>query len=270
MTALRTTSGPTIVSVKAVPVAGHDSMLLNLSGAHGPFFTRNLAVVTDSDGRTGAGEVPGGESIRQTIDDAAGLLVGHTVARYGSLLRQVAATYADRDAGGRGVQTFDQRTTIHAVTALESALLDLHGQHLGVPVAELLGGQPAAVAEAHGRSGAAARLAIRALVHLVLAATPVRDARVRSTHRALVAAVNKAAVPAAMCDARRARARTAGRARLLCLWCRCWLWCLCLPLLERLCLRSDRDDDEDVECDEPEDERDLDRDRGIYDLAAKK
>ena len=139
MTALRTASGPTIVSVRAVPVAGHDSMLLNLSGAHGPFFTRNLAVLTDSDGRTGVGEVPGGESIRQTIDDAAGLLVGQPVARYGSLLRQVASAYADRDAGGRGVQTFDQRTTIHAVTALESALLDLHGQHLGVPVAELLG-----------------------------------------------------------------------------------------------------------------------------------
>ena len=139
MTALRPTAGPTIVSAKAVPVAGHDSMLLNLSGAHGPFFTRNLAVVTDSDGRTGVGEVPGGESIRQTIDDAASLLVGQSVARYGSLLRQVASTYADRDAGGRGVQTFDQRTTIHAVTALESALLDLHGQHLGVPVAELLG-----------------------------------------------------------------------------------------------------------------------------------
>ncbi len=139
MTALRPTAGPTITSVKAIPVAGHDSMLLNLSGAHGPFFTRNLAIVTDSDGRTGVGEVPGGEAIRQTIDDAAALLVGQPVARFGSLLRQVAAAYADRDAGGRGVQTFDQRTTIHAVTAIESALLDLHGQHLGVPVAELLG-----------------------------------------------------------------------------------------------------------------------------------
>jgi glucarate dehydratase len=40
---------------------------------------------------------------------------------------------------GRGRQTFDQRVTVHAVTALESALLDLLGQHLGVPVAELLG-----------------------------------------------------------------------------------------------------------------------------------
>jgi glucarate dehydratase len=130
---------PTVVSVEAVPVAGHDSMLLNLSGAHAPFFTRTVAIVTDSEGRTGLGEVPGGEAIRQTIEDAAALLVGQPVARYGSLLRQVAASYVDRDTAGRGLQTFDQRTTIHAVTALESALLDLHGQHLGVPVAELLG-----------------------------------------------------------------------------------------------------------------------------------
>ena len=131
--------GPTIAAVRAVPVAGHDSMLLNLSGAHGPFFTRNLAIVTDSDGRTGVGEVPGGASIQQTIDDAAEILVGRPVATYGSLLREVATRFAGRDAGGRGLQTFDQRTTIHAVTALESALLDLHGQLLGVPVAELLG-----------------------------------------------------------------------------------------------------------------------------------
>ena len=47
--------------------------------------------------------------------------------------------FADRDAGGRGQQTFDLRMTIHAVTAVESALLDLLGQHLGVPVAALLG-----------------------------------------------------------------------------------------------------------------------------------
>ena len=130
---------PTVARVEVVPVAGYDSMLLNLSGAHGPFFTRNLAIVTDSEGRTGVGEVPGGEAIRRTIEDAGAILTGQPVARYGSLLRRVAATFADRDAGGRGLQTFDLRTTIHAVTALESALLDLLGQHLGVPVAELLG-----------------------------------------------------------------------------------------------------------------------------------
>ena len=132
-------SNPTIVSVKVIPVAGHDSMLLNLSGAHGPFFTRNIAIVTDSDGRTGLGEVPGGEAIRSTIEEAGALISGAPVATYRSLLRKVSSRFADRDAGGRGAQTFDLRTTVHAVTALESALLDLHGQFLGVPVAELLG-----------------------------------------------------------------------------------------------------------------------------------
>jgi glucarate dehydratase len=129
----------TVASVEVVPVAGHDSMLLNLSGAHGPFFTRNVAILTDSDGRSGLGEVPGGEPIRRTIEEAGKMLVGEPVARFRSLLRQVAAAFADRDARGRGVQTFDLRTTVHAVTALESALLDLVGQAQGVPVAELLG-----------------------------------------------------------------------------------------------------------------------------------
>ncbi len=114
-------------------------MLLNLSGAHGPFFTRNIVIVTDSDGRTGLGEVPGGESIRRTIEEAGALITGRPVARFRSLLREIAVTFSDRDAGGRGLQTFDLRTTVHAVTGIESALLDLHGQFLGVPVAELLG-----------------------------------------------------------------------------------------------------------------------------------
>ena len=134
-----TSSTPTVASVEVVPVAGYDSMLLNLSGAHGPYFTRNITIITDSAGRIGLGEVPGGESIRTTIEEAGELLVGQPIALYRQLLRQVSERFADRDAGGRGAQTFDLRTTIHAVTAIESALLDLMGQHLEVPLAELLG-----------------------------------------------------------------------------------------------------------------------------------
>ncbi|MFC5605287.1 glucarate dehydratase [Variovorax soli] len=132
-------STPTITSLRAIPVAGRDSMLLNLSGAHGPFFTRNLLVLTDSAGRTGVGEVPGGEKIRQTLEDAAPLVVGQPIGAHQRVLQQVHQAFADRDSGGRGLQTFDLRTTIHAVTAIESALLDLLGQHLQVPVAALLG-----------------------------------------------------------------------------------------------------------------------------------
>ncbi len=130
---------PIIESIRVVPVAGYDSMLLNLSGAHGPFFTRNIVLITDSSGRTGLGEVPGGEKIRQTVEDAAPLLVGQEVGRYEQLLAAVGDAFSDRDVGGRGLQTFDLRVTIHAVTGLESALLDLLGQHLNMPVAALLG-----------------------------------------------------------------------------------------------------------------------------------
>jgi glucarate dehydratase len=114
-------------------------MLLNLSGAHGPFFTRNLIILTDTAGRTGIGEVPGGEKIRQTIEDARELVVGQAIGAHKSVLHNVQQQFAHRDTGGRGLQTFDLRTTIHAVTAIESALLDLLGQFLGVPVAALLG-----------------------------------------------------------------------------------------------------------------------------------
>lgn len=132
-------STPKVVEMEVVPVAGHDSMLLNLSGAHGPYFTRNVVILTDERGCLGLGEVPGGEAIRKTLEDARSLIVGQPLGRYRALLSLVAQTFAQRDRGGRGLQTFDQRTTIHAAAALESALLDLLGQYLGVPVADLLG-----------------------------------------------------------------------------------------------------------------------------------
>lgn len=130
---------PRITALRVIPVAGRDGMLLNLSGAHGPFFTRNILILTDNAGRTGVGEVPGGEKIRQTLEDARDLVVGQPIGAHQQVLQQVQRQFADRDAGGRGLQTFDLRTTIHAVTAIESAFLDLLGQHLEVPVAALLG-----------------------------------------------------------------------------------------------------------------------------------
>ena len=56
-----------------------------------------------------------------------------------AILNTVRTRFADRDTEGRGQQTFDLRTTIHALTAIESALLDLLGQFLSLPVAALLG-----------------------------------------------------------------------------------------------------------------------------------
>ncbi|MDR1934803.1 MAG: glucarate dehydratase [Candidatus Accumulibacter sp.] len=130
---------PILTELVVIPVAGLDSMLLNLSGAHGPYFTRNIVILKDSAGNTGLGEVPGGERIRQTIEDARSLIVGKTLGEYNSILNAMRGAFADRDSDGRGLQTFDLRIAIHALTAVESALLDLLGQFMNVPVAALLG-----------------------------------------------------------------------------------------------------------------------------------
>ena len=133
------TGTPVVTDMQVIPVAGRDSMLLNLSGAHFPFFTRNIVILKDNAGHTGVGEVPGGELIRRTLEDARPLILNRSVGDYHAVLNAVRASFGDRDAGGRGLQTFDLRTTIHVVTAVEASMLDLLGQHLGVPVAALLG-----------------------------------------------------------------------------------------------------------------------------------
>ncbi|QCT18189.1 glucarate dehydratase [Jejubacter calystegiae] len=132
-------SSPIINEMRVIPVAGHDSMLLNIGGAHAPFFTRNIVVLTDSAGQVGLGEAPGGETIRRTLEQAIPMVVGQPVARMNRLVQQVhqGNQSADFDAFGQGAWTFELR--VNAVAALEAALLDLLGKALNVPVCELLG-----------------------------------------------------------------------------------------------------------------------------------
>lgn len=129
---------PTIVHMDVYPVAGRDSMLLNLSGAHAPYFTRNVVILTDSAGNLGAGEVPGGPKITQGLEDIKSLVVGQSLGRYKNVLLRVAEAFS-KEKDSRGNQTFDQRTGVHVVTAIEAAMLDLLGKHLAVPAAALLG-----------------------------------------------------------------------------------------------------------------------------------
>ena len=136
---IQSTSSPRVTTMRVIPVAGSDCMLLNLSGAHAPFFTRNVVVLTDDAGHTGAGEVPGGDKIRQVLEQASAEIVGRPIASYHEILQTMRTHFADHDTAGRGLQTFDLRITVHAITAVESALLDLLGQWMGVPVAALLG-----------------------------------------------------------------------------------------------------------------------------------
>jgi glucarate dehydratase len=145
-------AGPVVTGMRVIPVAGHDSMLLNLCGAHAPYFTRNLVLLKDSAGRTGMGEVPGGAGILRALENAVPLVVGTPIGRYNRTLNGIRAAIANKDVSGQQYQVtsaaeaevLKQPHEINlrlenVVTAVEAALLDLLGQHLDVPVCELLG-----------------------------------------------------------------------------------------------------------------------------------
>ena len=136
---MTTQSSPVITDMKVIPVAGQDSMLLNIGGAHNAYFTRNIVVLTDSAGNTGVGEAPGGEVIYQTLVEAIPMVLGQEIARLNKVVQQVhkGNQAADFDTFGKGAWTFELR--VNAVATLEAALLDLLGKALNVPVCELLG-----------------------------------------------------------------------------------------------------------------------------------
>ena len=131
--------GPVIKSMQVIPVAGYDSFLLNLSGGHYPVFARNLVILQDSNGQTGLGEVPGSQAIFRVLERSRELVVGRCLGEMQDALDGMRRAFAAEDSAGRGLQTYDQRTMIHALTAIESAFLDLTGKFFGLPVARLLG-----------------------------------------------------------------------------------------------------------------------------------
>lgn len=130
---------PYIQKMEVYPVAGKDSMLLNLSGAHAPYFTRNIVILTDSQGNSGVGEVPGGQKITKALEQIRPVVEGSKLSEYKQTLLKVKAALGNDESDVRGLQTFDLRTGIHVITAVEAPLLDLLGQYLEVPVASLLG-----------------------------------------------------------------------------------------------------------------------------------
>lgn len=134
---------PIVTEMQVIPVAGYDSMLMTLSGAHAPWFTRNLVILKDNAGHTGIGEIHGGDYTCEALRSCIPFVVGHEVGRYKGILDGIrkAGTDAAEDAG-EGIQTLDiskLKFVVKAEWAIECALLDLLGQYLGLPMCELLG-----------------------------------------------------------------------------------------------------------------------------------
>lgn len=133
---------PIVSEMLVIPVAGNDSMLLSLSGAHSPFFTRNIVILKDSSGNTGVGEVHGGEAITKSLEEARSFVVGQPISSFRKIIKTLVDKHNTATKGSEGLQNLSLSKladVVHAETAIECALLDLWGQFLGVPVCELLG-----------------------------------------------------------------------------------------------------------------------------------
>jgi glucarate dehydratase len=135
------TAFPVITEMQVIPVAGYDSMLLSLSGAHAPFFTRNIVILKDSSGKTGVGEVHGGDAITRALEGYIPLVQGRRIGEYRSIIQSLKRIHEKSARNSEGLQNLslaNLKDVVHAETAVEAALLDLWGQFLGLPVCELL------------------------------------------------------------------------------------------------------------------------------------
>ncbi|MCX2524418.1 enolase C-terminal domain-like protein [Larsenimonas rhizosphaerae] len=130
---------PTLTRMTITPVAGYDSFLLNLSGGHAPWFIRCVVMLEDSAGNTGVGEIPSSEGILAGLEQCRDLIEGQSLRDFRQVLTQCKARLEGNGPEERGRQTFDLRVAVHVLTAIESALFDLYGQHVELPVADLLG-----------------------------------------------------------------------------------------------------------------------------------
>nr|WP_246900485.1 glucarate dehydratase family protein [Chromohalobacter nigrandesensis] len=125
--------------MRIVPVAGYDGFLLNLSGGHAPWFIRCVVILEDDAGNQGVGEIPSSAGILNGLEQCRELVEGSCVTDTKKTLNQVKQRLAKNGREERGRQTFDLRVAVHVLTGIESALFDLLGQALGMPVADLLG-----------------------------------------------------------------------------------------------------------------------------------
>ena len=134
---------PVVTEMQVIPVAGYDSMLMTLSGAHAPWFTRNIVILKDNAGHTGIGEIHGGDYTCEALKSCIPLVVGQPVGKYRSILDSIHKTSKRaKEDDGEGIQTLDiskLKFVVKAEWAFECALLDLLGQYLNLQMCDLLG-----------------------------------------------------------------------------------------------------------------------------------
>jgi len=133
----------TIRELRVTPIAFRDPPLLNASGIHEPWALRAIVELETSDGRIGLSETYGDQTMLDALEAAKPLVPGLSPFDLNEMelrvKRGIKATKSSSELelapGSHGAKNAAKVTS-----TLEVAMLDLQGQRLNAPVADLLGG----------------------------------------------------------------------------------------------------------------------------------
>jgi glucarate dehydratase len=133
----------TLRELRVTPIAFRDPPLLNAAGIHEPWALRAIVELEASDGRIGLAETYGDQTMLDALAAARPLIAGLSPFDLNAMDQRVkAGIQATRSAvetelapGSHGA-----KNAAKVGSALEVAMLDLQGQRLNAPIADLLGG----------------------------------------------------------------------------------------------------------------------------------
>ncbi|MXX51745.1 MAG: hypothetical protein F4Z39_12155 [Chloroflexi bacterium] len=126
-----------IADCHITPVAIPDPPLLNAAGLHAPYALRLIIELVSDDGISGWGEIPGSETTRVALAQAAERIIGGDPWQLNAIFARIDKL-AQPDE--RGATPWDNRAWVHVRSAIEVACYDLLGKAVGRPVVDLLGG----------------------------------------------------------------------------------------------------------------------------------
>ena len=133
----------TLRELRVTPIAFRDPPLLNASGIHEPWALRAIVELEASDGRIGLAETYGDQTMLDALAAAEPLVPGLSPFALNDMEQRVkAGIKATRSASELELApgSHGAKNAAKVTSALETAMLDLQGQHVGAPVCDLLGG----------------------------------------------------------------------------------------------------------------------------------
>jgi glucarate dehydratase len=130
-----------ITDMHVTPIAITDPPLLNAGGLHAPYALRIIVELVTNDNIYGLGEIPGSEESRRALEAIRESIIGMDPFQLNAIEAAIRKRFGPESSEERGEMPWDQRQSVHVLSALEVACYDIMGKVTERPVVDLLGGK---------------------------------------------------------------------------------------------------------------------------------